>query len=144
MIARRSFKKEVLLYALPNVSAQESDQRQSAAREYQLEIESLPLLAAVKTLSDETGLDVLFFSDVANGVYSQPVKGRYTSTQALKAMLTGTDLEPVDLGKDGALGIRAKDGEQEPGKSQPASNKDLIAAQAGTPVQQSQTTATSP
>ena len=107
--------------------AQESDQNPSLTEEFELNIESLPLLVAVKALSDKTGLEVLFYSDVASGVFSQPVSGRYTGRKALEAMLAGTHLQSVDLGKDGAVGIRPVQVEQELGKSLPASRETLSA-----------------
>ena len=70
---------------------------------YELDIEALPLIAAVKTLSDETGIEVLFFSEIAEGVTSSPVQGEYTPTEALETMLTSTDLKVVDLKKEGAV-----------------------------------------
>jgi iron complex outermembrane recepter protein len=113
--------------------AQEPDQNPSLTGEFEVNIESLPLLVAVKALSDQTGLEVLFYSDVASGVFSQPVSGRYTGRKALDAMLEGTHLQSVDLGKDGALGIRPEQVEQDPGKSLPAS-RETLSAQAETPA----------
>lgn len=107
--------------------AQESDQNPSLTKEFEVKIESLPLLVAVKALSDQTGLEVLFYSDVANGVFSQPVSGRYTGREALEAMLAGTHLQSVDLGKEGAVGIRPVSVEQDTGKPLPASQETLRA-----------------
>ncbi len=76
--------------------------------EFELKIVSQPLLAAVEALSEQTGLDVLYFSDIAEGVRSTPLDGRYTARGALETMLQHTDLEPVSFGKAGAAGIRTK------------------------------------
>lgn len=79
---------------------------------YDLDIDALPLMAAVKSLSDETGIEVLYFSEVAEGVTSTPVKGEYTPQEALETMLVSTDLEVVSLDDDGAVAIRPIDSER--------------------------------
>ncbi len=94
---------------------------------YELDIQSQPLMAALKLLSDETGLDVLFFSDVAEGVESTAIAGRYSQANALKVMLADTNLEPVEIGEDGAMGIRLKNEDNAPGKSQPTPRQILLA-----------------
>tara|TARA_R110002049_G_scaffold213185_1_gene384493 strand:+ start:2022 stop:4508 length:2487 start_codon:yes stop_codon:yes gene_type:complete len=94
---------------------------------YELDIKSQPLMAALKLLSDETGLDVLFFSDVAEGVDSTAIAGRYSQNQALEVMLADTDLEPIEIGKDGAMGIRLKNEDSAPGKAQPTPRQILLA-----------------
>ncbi len=108
------------------------------ARFYNLEIEALPLMAAVKTLSDETGIEVLFFSEVATGVTSSPVQGEFTPDEALKTMLASTGLEIVDLNEEGAVAIRPTSEDTEPGKQQPAS-KLVLMAQNQTSASQRQT-----
>ena len=72
---------------------------------YELDIDALPLTAAVKTLSDETGIEVLFFSEIAEGVTSSPVQGEYTPTEALETMLKSTDLKVVNLKREGTVAI---------------------------------------
>ena len=84
------------------LSAQADD---TNSQSYELDIDALPLTVAVKTLSDETGIEVLFFSEIAEGVTSSPVHGEYTPTEALETMLNSTDLEVVDLKKEGAVAI---------------------------------------
>ncbi len=84
------------------MSAQADD---TNSQSYELDIDALPLTTAVKTLSDETGIEVLYFSEIAEGVTSSPVQGEYTPTEALETMLTSTDLEVVGLDKEGAVAI---------------------------------------
>ncbi len=106
---------------------------ESENQRYQLNIESQPLLPALRLLSDETGLEVLFFSEVADGVRSAAVAGRYSQDEALETMLAGSGLEPVDVGEDGAVGIRLKGATNLLGKGQPVSRQTLI-AQSTTPT----------
>ncbi len=76
--------------------------------QFKLKIASQPLLKAIKALSATTGLDVLYFSDIADGVVSAPLDGTYTARTALARILRNTDLEPVTVGKAGVAGIRSK------------------------------------
>lgn len=92
----------LLSFGLTALSAQADD---TSSQSYELDIDALPLTAAVKTLSDETGIEVLFFSEIAEGVTSSPVQGEYTPTEALETMLNSTDLKVVDLKKEGAVAI---------------------------------------
>ena len=92
----------LLSCGLTALSAQADD---ISSQSYELDIDALPLTAAVKTLSDETGIEVLFFSEIAEGVTSSPVQGEYTPTEALETMLNSTDLKVVDLKKEGAVAI---------------------------------------
>ncbi len=85
-----------------------SERENAATKQFELEIAAQPLLAAVKALSAKTGLEVLYFSDIADGVVSAPVNGTYTARAALATILQDTDLEPISVGKVGAAGIRAK------------------------------------
>ncbi len=83
----------------------------TAEKQYDLKIASQPLLAAVEALSAETGLEVLYFSDIAEGVVSAALEGTYTARAALTMILRDTTLEVVSVGKAGAAGIRAKSGQ---------------------------------
>ena len=89
-------------FGLMTLPAQADD---TSSQSYELDIDALPLTAAVKTLSDETGVEVLFFSEIAEGVTSSPVQGEYTPTEALETMLNSTGLKVVDLKKEGAVAI---------------------------------------
>ena len=80
----------------------------TAEAQFKLKIASQPLLKAIKALSATTGLDVLYFSDIADGVVSAPLDGTYTARTALARILRNTNLEPVAVGKAGVAGIRAK------------------------------------
>lgn len=114
--------------------AQAGDER---SQSYNLEIDALPLMAAIETLSDQTGIEVLFFSEVADGVISSPVQGEFTPKEALKTMLTGTELELVDLDQEGAVAIRPIGEAPNTGKSRPASSPVLM-AQSQTPAERIQ------
>lgn len=77
------------------------------ADRFHLDIPAQPLLAALKSLSDETGLEVMYFSDKADGVRSAPVHGQFTELEALATMLKGTHLRFEPLAGQRAVAIRA-------------------------------------
>ena len=111
---------------------------------YDLEIDALPLMAAVKALSDETGIEVLYFSDIGEGVTSTPVKGKYTPRDALQTMLVNTDLEVVSLDEEGAVAIRPahnQGGDSDSKNSRPAP---VLIAQNQTSAVQNQLRQTKP
>ena len=86
---------------------------------YRLDIPAQPLLAALKSLSDETGLEVMYFTDKADGARSAPLDGEFTEHEALAVMLEGTNLKFERLAGQRAVAIRP-DGDQA-GESVPPS-----------------------
>lgn len=76
------------------------------ASRYRLDIASQPLLAALKALSDETGLEVMYFTDGLDGVQSNAVHGEFTEREALEIMLRGSRLTSVALAGQRAVAIR--------------------------------------
>lgn len=99
------------------------------SQSYELDIDALPLTAAVKALSDETGIEVLYFSEVAEGITSTPVRGAYTPQEALETMLVSTDLEVVSLDGEGAVAIRPVNSERGNSDSKNLTAKPLLMAQ---------------
>lgn len=75
---------------------------------YQLDIEAQPLSSALKELSNATGLEVLFFTDVVEGINVRGLGGSYTPEEALDLLLAGTDLILVYLDQAGTVAIRRK------------------------------------
>ena len=73
---------------------------------YQFNIESQVLTSAINRLSEVTNLEIMFFSDIAEGITSSPVIGEYTATQALDIMLSDSQLERVELENTNAMGVR--------------------------------------
>ncbi len=113
--------------------------------EYKVELAAQPLSEALKSLADQTGLQVVFFSEVTDGVQSVALNGEFTSDAALDELLADSGLS-YEYINDKAVTIRpvragTSEG-HELGKSQPASRQTLL-AQAQTPAAQSQTTAQS-
>ncbi len=106
---KRSFRLAciTLLYGMGVASTANADEQNTPS--YDLDIDALPLMAAVKLLSDETGIEILYFSEIAEGVTSSPVKGEFTPQEALETMLVRTDLEVVQLDQVGAVAIRPVD-----------------------------------
>ena len=93
---------------------------------FRLDIPAQPLLAALKSLSDETGLEVMYFTDKADGARSAPLRGEFSEPEALTVMLEGTNLKFERLAGQRAVAIRPAeepDGESVspgPGNPEPA------------------------
>ncbi len=83
-----------------------AEENQSKAKTYQLEIASQPLPQAINKLSEATGLEIIFFSEIAEGKTSTNISGNYTPNQAIDFMLAGTDLQRIELDQSGAMGIK--------------------------------------
>lgn len=96
-----------LLHGMVIAATASSDEQNTPS--YELDIDALPLMAAVKSLSDETGIEILYFSEIAEGVTSSPVRGEFTPQEALETMLVRTDLEVVQLDPVDAVAIRPID-----------------------------------
>jgi iron complex outermembrane recepter protein len=66
---------------------------QSASREYDVNIERLPVAAALSGFSIQTGLQILHLpSGPVEDLLIGPVKGQYTAEQAITHLLLGTNL----------------------------------------------------
>jgi len=61
---------------------------------------------ALKQFSEQAGVQVLFPTDLVEGVRTNAVRGELTPVQALEQMVAGTPLAVVRDDKTGALGIR--------------------------------------
>jgi hypothetical protein len=59
---------------------------------YELDIAAQPLKEALKTFAQQSGLQVVFFTEIAVGHQAPAVKGRLTSDEAMQALLKGTAL----------------------------------------------------
>ena len=71
----------------------------------QLDIPSQPLASALKTFGVETDSQVLFSKELVAGRVNRPVKGSYSATEALDALLRGTNLR-VEQSADHVFLIR--------------------------------------
>lgn len=101
MTVRRIFEWVLAMTLAAVISAEEAD-----AVRHHLDIPSQPLLAALKSLSDQTGLEVVYFTDAADDVVSTALRGKFTESEALETMLQGTKLKPVPLTGQRAVAIR--------------------------------------
>lgn len=79
----------------------------SESKIYDIHIESQQLSVAINKLSEITFLEIMFFSEITEGVVSSEVSGKYTASQAVDAMLVGTELQRVELTSPGAIGIKS-------------------------------------
>jgi len=59
---------------------------------YTLHIESQPLDGALQEFARQTGMQILFFSDVTDGLRSAALNGKYTMETAMTALLSGSNL----------------------------------------------------
>ena len=59
---------------------------------YELRIESLPLDQSLQELARQSGMQVVFFSRVVEGLHAPPLSGEYTLSKALDTLLDGSDL----------------------------------------------------
>jgi outer-membrane receptor for ferric coprogen and ferric-rhodotorulic acid len=59
---------------------------------YDLKIASQPLGPALQELATKTGVQIIFFSQITEGIQSPAIKGQYTLMAALEALLARTQL----------------------------------------------------
>lgn len=80
-----------------------------AAQRHEVNIEPQPIGAALKALADQTGLQVLMFSDDAGDKRSPAVRGRFTNEEALGEILrdSGLTYQKID---DNTVAIRTRNG----------------------------------
>jgi outer-membrane receptor for ferric coprogen and ferric-rhodotorulic acid len=60
--------------------------------QYDLKIDRQPLGAALQELARQSGVQIIFFSQIAEGLQAPALKGRYTLTGALQVMLGSSQL----------------------------------------------------
>ena len=59
---------------------------------YDLDIEPQPLAKALKAFAEQSGLQVVYYSELADGKQSPEVSGTMTANQAMTQLLASTDL----------------------------------------------------
>ena len=59
---------------------------------FNFKIDSQPLGAALQELAKQCGVQIIFFSQVTDGIQARAVVGRYTATGALQILLFGSNL----------------------------------------------------
>ena len=77
-----------LLLALDGPAAQ----LEPESRAIELRITAQPLDEALQEFSRQSGMQVIYFSGLTDGIQSPGVNGKYTVTAALQALLTGSGL----------------------------------------------------
>jgi len=63
-----------------------------ASAQIQLKIQAQPLAAALQEFARQSGVQIIFFSKLTEGHDAPALNGRYTTENALDALLNGTDL----------------------------------------------------
>ena len=61
-------------------------------RTFELRITAQPLDEALQEFSRQSGMQVIYFSGLTDGIQSPGVNGKYTVTAALQALLAGSGL----------------------------------------------------
>jgi hypothetical protein len=87
---------------------------------------ALPAGSAEKTLrlfSAQSGLPILFPTDVTKGVRTQAVRGEFPPREALDKMLAGTVLSAVQDEKTGSLTIKRHADPNGPGAAEPTADE---------------------
>lgn len=64
----------------------------TASREHDLQIERQPLARALQEFAKQSGIQIIFFSDIATGREVLPLHGRFTIAAALEQMLIDSQL----------------------------------------------------
>ena len=59
---------------------------------YEVQIEAQPMAGALRSLAMQTGLKIVFFSDVMQGIETEAIHGEYTTTHALDILLADSGL----------------------------------------------------
>jgi iron complex outermembrane recepter protein len=67
-------------------------QLEPESRAIELRITAQPLDEALQEFSRQSGMQVIYFSDLTDGIQSPGVNGKYTVKSALQALLTGSGL----------------------------------------------------
>ena len=67
---------------------------------YDLDIEPQPLVEALKAFAEQSGLQVVYYSELADGENSPKVSGTMTADQAMTQLLASTDLKFDTMGDD--------------------------------------------
>ena len=75
---------------------------------YEVELAPQPLSDALKSFADQTGLQVMFFSEVTDGVQTSALNGDYTADAALDTLLASSGLT-YEYINDKAVTVRAVD-----------------------------------
>ncbi|MBL8268743.1 TonB-dependent siderophore receptor, partial [Steroidobacter sp.] len=82
-------------------------QAQTATTTYQLEIPSQSLHDALQALALASRHRMFYQADIVNGKVNAAISGKYTTEEAVRAMLAGTNLE-YEISADGVVIVRAR------------------------------------
>lgn len=94
---------------------------------YEFDIPAEKLTQALKDFSAASSQQIVFSDEVVGDTQVQPLRGRYTSDDALNTLLQGTDLH-VDRSKSGVIMVRPKNaqGLRSEAKAAPADDSDSL------------------
>ena len=80
----------------------------AAVHEYELSIPKQPLGRSLQEFASQTGLQIVFFSNVVEGMEGPEVSGKYTAPQALTQLLQGSKLSFYEVSPT-TLEVRPQD-----------------------------------
>lgn len=105
-----------------------------AEETYDLDIADQELNGALKQFAEQSGLQVVYFTDIAAGKRTRGVQGTLSADQALAALLDDTDLtwSAVDdrtysISGSGGTGSTEARGDRDPGNGRAASGQTMMA-----------------
>jgi iron complex outermembrane recepter protein len=77
-----------------------------ANRNFTLELPAQPLGESLTQLATQTGVQIVFFSEVTQGLQAPPLSGDYTPGEAVNQLLTGTDLVALQMDDNGSIAVQ--------------------------------------
>ena len=88
----RSVGLPLAVIALIGTAADNGAAESREPKTYRLIIASQPLGDALQDFARQSSVQVIFFSDLTDGLRAPPLDGRYTLSAALKTLLANTEL----------------------------------------------------
>lgn len=79
-----------------------------AAEQYRLDIESQPLSSALQEFAEQSGLQIVYYTEVAEGQQAKAVAGTLTAEEALRRLLANTDDLQFETLDEHTIAIREK------------------------------------
>ena len=83
-------------------------QSAAPAASHELNIAAQPLSSALRALAEQTGIQVVFFTEVTEGRQAPALTGRYNLQEAISRLLEGTELDYRFLDDEGSITIQAR------------------------------------
>ena len=92
LTARKAVSAALLAMCIATLVPAMAGAAESAQKSHQVEIAPQPLAGALRELANQSGIQIVFFSEVADGHDAPGLNGTFTPGAALSVLLRGTDL----------------------------------------------------